>query len=133
MRGYSYYKNFFIIAAIWNWVASAVFFCWYRQIFSLFGMKPLIYPVIMQLFLALVFVFGIGYYWVAGDIEKNHAIVKMGIIGKFLVFILLSFHWIVGNIPFFLVAPGIVDLIFAILFIEFILSFPKIKYRGNHR
>ena len=132
MRDYKYYKKFFVVAAIWNWVASAVFFCWYRQIFSLFDMKPLIYPVIMQLFLALVFVFGLGYYWVGGDIEKNHGIVKMGIIGKLLVFILLLIHWIQGNIPFFIFAPGIVDLVFAILFIEFLLNFPKLKRSGNH-
>jgi hypothetical protein len=132
MRDYKYYKKFFVVAAIWNWVAAIAFFCWYKQILSLFDMKPLIYPVIMQLLSALVFVFGIGYYWVAGDIEKNQAIVKMGIIGKILVFILLLVHWILGNIPFFLVGPGIVDLIFAILFIEFLLRFPKLKGTGNH-
>ena len=82
----TYYKWLFIIGALWNWGASVQFFFWYDPIFALLNMKAINYPGVMQLAMSLVFVFGIGYYWVSKDIFMNHDIVKLGIIGKTLVF-----------------------------------------------
>ena len=81
------------------------------------------YPVFFLLFMALAFVFGIGYYWVSRDIHKNHDIVWMGIIAKLMVFIGVLWAGIVGQIHFMLVGSGTVDLIFSILFIEFLKSY----------
>ena len=49
-----------------------MFFFWSDPIFSFFNMKAIDYPGVMQLAVALVFVFGIGYYWVSKDISVNH-------------------------------------------------------------
>ena len=73
----------------------------------------------------MAFVFGIGYYWVSKDIHQNHAVVKMGIIGKIIVFVGLTADAVAGNISILLVGPGIIDLIFAILFIEFLSTAKK--------
>ncbi len=121
----SYYRKMFFIGAIWNWVATVTFALAYTFLFPFFGMQLPRYPVLLHLFLALAFVFGIGYYWVSRDIYSNHAIVKLGILGKLLVFVLLVAAWINCNISIFLVPPGIVDLIFAILFVEFLATMAK--------
>jgi hypothetical protein len=55
----------------------------------------------------------------------------MGIIGKLIVFVALLWAWVVGEVPVILVGSGIVDLIFAILFIEFLLTAQK--YRLEQR
>ena len=70
----------FIIGALWNWAAGIQFFFWHDTFLPVSTWTPLNYPAIMQLAMSLVFVFGIGYYWVSKDLSKNHDIVKLGII-----------------------------------------------------
>jgi hypothetical protein len=118
----SYYKKLFFIGAIWNWVGTVSFAVGYKFLFPLFGMKLPQYPIFFLLFLGLAFVFGIGYYWVSKDIHQNHAVVKMGIIGKLIVFIGLTADAVAGHISTLMIGPGVVDLIFTILFIEFLLT-----------
>jgi hypothetical protein len=127
MERKSYYKWLFIIGAIWNWGAGVLFFFWSDPIFSFLNMKALNYPAIMQLAMVLVFALGIGYYWVSKDISMNHDIVKVGIIAKTLAFLVLSYHSLVGNISPQIGLCGVVDLIFAILFLEFLISMKKAK------
>jgi hypothetical protein len=62
--------------------AAILFFFAYKPIFAWLGMKELSYPVLMYALLILVFVFGIGYYWVSRDINNNHDIVKLGFMEK---------------------------------------------------
>lgn len=72
--------------------------------------------------MCLVFVFGLGYYWASKDADKNISIIKMGAIGKTLIFLILFYYcFITKDIPVILVIPGVVDLIFAILFVEFLI------------
>ncbi len=127
MNRKSYYKWLFIIGALWNWGAAVLFSFWHDPIFARFGLKALNYPAVMQLAMALVFAFGIGYYWVSKDLSTNHDIVKLGIIAKTLVFVVLFYHYLVGNIPLALASCGVVDLIFAILFMEFLKSVASVK------
>lgn len=123
----SYYKKLFFIGAIWNWVATVSFAIGYKFLFPLFGMKLPQYPIFFLLFLGLAFVFGIGYYWVSKNIHQNHAVVKMGAIGKIIVFVGLAADAFAGNISIILAGSGIVDLIFAILFIEFLSTAKQLR------
>lgn len=120
-----YYRKMFLIGAIWNWVATSTFIFGYKILFPLFGMQLPVYPTFFLMFLGLCFVFGIGYYWVSKDLTKNHGIVKMGIIGKLIVFVGLTWAGVTGQVHFILIGPGIVDLVFAILYIEFLMTYKK--------
>ncbi len=117
-----YYRKMFHVAALWNWCAAAPFYFFWRPIFGVLRMRTLAYPVFARLFLALVAAFGYGYYQVSRDIRQNHAVVKMGILGKLWVFLLFLNDGIRGRIPLLLVVPGIVDFVFAVLFIDFLRS-----------
>lgn len=108
-----YYQKLFFIGAIWNWVATLTLIFGYKILFPLFGMTLPLYPVFFLMFLGLCFVFGLGYFWVSQDLIKNHDIVKMGILGKLLVFVGLLWASITGQIHFILLGSGIVDLVFA--------------------
>lgn len=125
MERAAYFKNLFFVGAIWNWAVTLGFALGYKWLFPLFNMELPRFPVFFLLFLGLAFVYGIGYYWVSRDISKNHDIVRLGIIGKILVFAGLLWAGISGQIAWITVGAGVVDLIFAILFIEFLISYPK--------
>jgi hypothetical protein len=124
----SYYRSMFFFGALWNWGAGMLFFFAYKPIFAWLGMKELNYPVLMYAFLILVFVFGIGYYWVSRDINKNHDIVKMGFMGKTLLFFLYTYYYLMGEVHLLIEMCLFVDLVFAILFMEFLLRARKLKH-----
>jgi hypothetical protein len=51
--------------------------------------------------------------------------VKLGVVGKILVFILFFGHALAGTIPVGLAVPTVVDLLFAVLFLEFLIHWRK--------
>lgn len=127
MRTEGYYKKMFFISAIWNWVASLTFAIGWKFLFPLFGMALPNYLVFYMLFLGLCFVYGIGYFWVSRDISNNHGIVRMGIIGKLVVFAGFLIAWYMGELALIIVGAGVVDLIFVILFIDFLKTYTKME------
>jgi hypothetical protein len=120
----SYYRWLFITAAIWNLLsAGAVVLlsgdAGFRQRMGFPGGAD---PISLQLLAACLLVFGLGYYWVSGDLSRNRDLVKLGVIGKPLVFLVFLGHAVMKEIPALLVAPSLVDLLFGVLFLEFLLG-----------
>jgi hypothetical protein len=73
-----------------------------------------------HLVLALVAVFGLGYFWVGLDPARNHAVVGLGALGKTAVFLILLGHAVAGTIPYAPVGFGAVDVLFAAAFAGFL-------------
>jgi uncharacterized membrane protein len=121
------WKYIFQLKAIINWIESIALLFADRWIRELLGEKPLINPEYLQLFVGLVFVIGIGYWWVSQDISRNREIVKLGIYAQSSVFVVLAYQTLIGNVhPFYLIS-GVIDLIFAILFGLFLYSYARTK------
>ena len=121
------WKYIFQLKAAINWIESLALLFADRWIRELLGEKPLTNPEYLQLFVVLVFVIGIGYWWVSQDISRNHEIVKLGIYAQCSVFGVLAYQTVVGNVhPLYLI-PGVIDLIFAILFGVFLYSYARTK------
>ncbi|MEG5067246.1 hypothetical protein QUB33_26965 [Microcoleus sp. B3-A4] len=121
------WKYIFQLKAAINWIESLALLFADRWIRELLGEKPLTNPEYLQLFVVLVFVIGIGYWWVSQDISRNREIVKLGIYAQSSVFIVLAYQTLVGNVhPLYLI-PGVIDLIFAILFGLFLYSYARTK------
>jgi hypothetical protein len=112
----------FLASAFWNWVVAAILWFTYEAFFRYLGQGPLAYALPFQIALGMVFVYGIGYFYLYKDQVTNRQIAKLGVYGKTAVFTLLVNAWLAGEIVFVLVIPGIVDLIFAVLFLEFLIS-----------
>ncbi len=72
----------------------------------------------------LIVVFGIGYFTVSRDLDRNRGIIGMGAAGKLLIVLMLLIYWIKGTIGFWGFAPAIIDLVFAALFIRFLVRYP---------
>lgn len=116
------WKYVFLAKAVINWVESLALLFSDRLIREALNLKPLINPEYAQLFLVLVFVIGIAYWWIGNNISENYAIIKFGVLAQLSVFFVLAYHTLIGNVhPLYLI-PGIIDLVFAILFTLFLYS-----------
>ena len=119
----NYYRWLFVAAALWNAIsAGAVLFLLTNPKFR----QELEFPgpadtISLQLLASCLFVFGLGYYWVSRDLARNRDLVKLGVIGKPLVFIVFFGHALTHEIPVRLVLPSIVDLLLGALFLQFLL------------
>lgn len=116
------WKAVFQTKAVINWVEAVIFLFADRLIRQILETEPLVNAEYSQLVYGLVFIIGIGYWWVSRDISQNHAIVKLGIYAQYSVFAILAYHTLIGSLhPFYLIS-GVLDLIFAILFSLFLYS-----------
>ena len=124
-----YYKIVFLSGSLWNITIAVIF-----TLLTLFALplaatlfKLAIPPSLVFIcgFLALVFAIGIGLYTVSVDIDKNHGVVQMCAVEKYLVFIVFLIFFIMGDYNIGLFLPVVVDLIYGILFTEFLLNYKK--------
>ena len=125
MQNQNAYRTFFTVAAIWNWSAALLFMAMAALDMPILNRFLNVIPesfLWYHLFLVLVFGYGMGYYWIGNDPVRNRDIIKMGIFGKILVFILLTGGWIKGVITILLAGAEAVDLVFAILFFRILIK-----------
>ncbi len=72
----------------------------------------------------MIFIFGIGYWIVSRDLDRNRGIIAIGAAGKLLVVLQLLIYWIKGTIGFWSFSVSLIDLVFAVLFIRFLVRYP---------
>ena len=125
MNRAKYHRLMYLIAAIWNWVLAITFLILPRidiNYFSLAG--DTIPPTLLwfDCFMGLVFAFGIGFYLVSLDPQKNHGLVKIAAFEKVWVFIIGFSYFLIGEASLLLLGVVLGDLIFGILFIEDLLA-----------
>jgi hypothetical protein len=114
-----YYRLMFLAAALWNALAAvAVLF-----LINKGNLRTPLEAISQELLAAWLATFGLGYYWVNRDLSKNYDLVRLGAMGTLLVFVVFFGHLILGNITLRLVLPSLVDLLFGILFLEFLACF----------
>ena len=125
-----YYKIMFLSGALWN-IAIGVIFT-FLALFA-FPLAAMLFQleippsfVFIYAFLALVFAIGIGLFTVGINIEKNHGVVQMCAVEKYLVFIVFLMFFIMGDYNVGLFLPVVVDLIYGILFTEFLVNYKKL-------
>lgn len=122
----NYYKYMFIISGIYNCLNATIFITVslaMPDIFPLFGVAVPISNVWLHLSLILIAIFGIGYFIVATNLKENHGIIIIGTISKLCFFVITLIYWILGDLGIIIVLLGSVDILFAILFIEFLFKY----------
>jgi hypothetical protein len=130
MNKRKFYKFVFLSGALWNIAIGVIFTLLALFAFpiaaALFQLEIPPSFVFIFAFLALVFAIGIGLYTVSVDIEKNHGVVQMCAVEKYLVFIVFLVFFIIGDYNVGLFLPVVVDLIYGILFTEFLVNYKKL-------
>ena len=116
------FRRMFASGAWFNWIAVAVLGFGNPTLFRALGITPVAEPALfLHLFLAAVFVFGYAYHCVSRDLSQV-VLVQLGMIGKLLVFAVIGAYWLAGVASWHLVVPACVDLVYAILFLDFLHS-----------
>lgn len=119
----SYYKILFRAAAIWSWLISIAASVGNAVDEALFrSMLPQVEPgFVLDMAVLPIFLFGFAFWWVSLDLTRNHAIVAVGAAGGILAFVSFVIRAVTGDIPFVLVPAAVIDLVFAVLMLEFML------------
>ncbi|HUX98506.1 MAG TPA: hypothetical protein VMV49_03015 [Candidatus Deferrimicrobium sp.] len=126
-----YYRKLFLIGAIWNWFVAILLLL--ISLFmidlaaSLLGMEIPPSLIWIHLIIGLIFAYGVGYYIIARDLTKNHGLVIIGIMEKYLFFIIFLIYYIFGDININAVLLVVPDFIFGCLYLEFIFDYKKIQ------
>ncbi|MHA1941277.1 MAG: hypothetical protein ACXAC8_18710 [Candidatus Hodarchaeales archaeon] len=124
-----YYKYMFLTGAAWNIVLGIVSILapiLTKESLSTFGVETPTSLMFYHLFYGVALVVGIGYYLVSTNLDQNHGIVLIGVIGKLWVFFTIGFYFFMGDVNLLGVMLSVGDLIYAILFIEFLLNYRKL-------
>jgi len=120
-----YYRILFLLGGIWNIVMSLglwILGSLDPSKFELFGMVAPSTLFFFHATMGFIFTFGIGYIIVSRNTRENHAIVILGVISKSMFFVDCAVTVSLGQANGILLTAGIVDLLFAILFVEFLNS-----------
>jgi hypothetical protein len=121
------WKYLFLSKAVINWAEVVGLLFGDQWIRELLNLKPLTNPEYLHMFIVLIFIFGIGYWWVGNDLSSNRDLVKLGICAQSLVFPVLVYHTVIGNLhPLYLI-PGVIDQVYSILFGLFLYSYNETK------
>jgi len=128
MNKASYYKWLFTIGAVFNWIMAVSFLVGsvaIPDIFGLFGTSSPPTLFFLHALLGLIFVYGIGYFIVGQDINKNRGIVWLGVLSKLSFFMFCVIYFLLGDLQFTIVVFGSFDFFFACLFLEYIINYEK--------
>jgi hypothetical protein len=110
-------KAVFTVAAVYDFVLGAVFGLFYRPIYQYAGSVLPNHPGYVQLPALLIMTFGVGFWMVAANPERNAAIIPLGILMKASFCLVVFGHLLFGrSIPFY-IPFAVIDLIFAVLFL----------------
>lgn len=118
------YSRFFKVAAVYNFFA-ALFFLAFPGLgaeLMLRGGTVTTFPAHMfyNITWAFVLIFGIGYYIVALDVDKNHGVVVIGIIGKLFFYFYFLYLFLRSQCTLFGLAGVSGDLLFSMMFAYFL-------------
>jgi len=129
MNREKYYRLMFLSGAIWNWLIAIVFILLtlflLPEAASLVGISMPPSLLFMHGFLVFAFIIGVGLFIISRDISKNHGIAQMCVFEKFSIFTLFLIYFIIGDFNIILFLPVIVDLIYGILFLEFLFNYNR--------
>ena len=116
-----FYRNLFLIAALYDFILGFCFFAFWRFIFDHILKIPYPnYPAFYQAAAAFIFNMGIGFYFVYLNMYRNIDIVKVGIFFKLFYTGLAFYYVVVENMPWIFSVFGFLDLIFIVFFIFFL-------------
>lgn len=124
---FTYYRYLFGISTIWNGTLAIIFILWQKYLFHYMDM-PTPEPFLWyMLFLGSVALFGAGYALIAMNPNKNQGIAFIGILGKIGIFLIYGRAYILHEIHGLLLCIAACDILFAILFTEYLFYCHKLE------
>lgn len=117
-RPMSLVRFIFLSAALVNWLVAALFFAMPGPMYETMvtGPAPANAAGVMYLFATAVAVFGLGYFWVSLDLQKNRPIARLAVAGKLGVFVVALLATLIGAVSPGGLAGTLIDLTFGLAF-----------------
>jgi len=108
----------FLSAAIVNALVAGLFFAMPGTMYEsmVTGPAPDNAAGVMYLFGTAVAVFGLGYYWVSRDFQKNRQLAVLAVYGKLGVFVVAIIAALIGAVSVSGLAGTLIDLTYGLLF-----------------
>lgn len=115
-----YQKIMFVSAALFNWIAAILFVGLFYVSQEHLAMLIKIPEQTLWFFFSfvIVFCFGLGYYFISMDVERNRDIIKLGLIGKIAFFVMVLNYWQKGDVSTLGFSLAIGDAIYSVLFAQ---------------
>jgi hypothetical protein len=118
----TFWSAVFRVKGAWNCTLTVVLLL-FEDTFRDWQNVPHPDPAYRAMFLALAFIFGLGYWRVGQDVSQNRDIVRGGVLGQLAVFSVVAYEvFLKQRLPLLYLGPASVDLSFAVLFGIFLLQ-----------
>lgn len=129
----SHQRNFFISAALFNWVIAGSLILAMPLIEWLLGLEPVApsAKVFVDLFAVLVIAFGCGYWKMAFDFQQYRLFALWGAWAKLAVVAIILWHFLVGHIGWPLLALSGGDLLYALVFLALLRNAEPSQPQGS--
>lgn len=118
-------KKLFVIAALYDFVLGVVFLVAWKPIYNSLGVTLPNHDGYVQFGAALVAIFGVGFWFVSQNPERNRDIIKMGILLKIAYSGVVLGHHFFGSVPGVWVPFAWCDLVFLGLFVAALRALPS--------
>jgi len=121
----SFWKPFFLVAAVYDAILGAAFFLFYQPLFHALSISLPNNTSYIHITAAYVFVQGLSYWFVYRNPVGNVDIVKVGIVYKVIYSGLAFYYLAIGQLLSSIFAwLGVVDVVFLVLFVRFLMLVP---------
>jgi hypothetical protein len=119
-RGDAYDKILFSVAAAWNLAVAAMLIFNPDFLLVRLGVNDPAARLLARSFASSVTTWGVGYALIAVDRKRFGDFAWLGAISKTIFFVIYAEAFLSGRLSKAAFLPAVVDLIFAILFVEFL-------------
>jgi hypothetical protein len=122
-----YGRALFTIAAVWNLGGAAMLIFNPDFLLTRLEINDSAARLLAQSFASSVSTWGVGYALIAFDQQRFRDFAWLGVISKTLFFLIYFVALLNGRLSSTAFVPALVDLVFAILFLEFLLRTKRAK------
>lgn len=110
-------RPLFVVAALYDFVLGVVFTFGFRSIYGRFGIALPNHDAYVQLPGMLIAVFGLGFWMVSRDPQRQRGIIVLGVLLKLVFSGVVLYHRIFGSIPDMWVPFAVADALFMLAFL----------------
>jgi hypothetical protein len=125
----NYHRLLFSVAAIWNIGAAIILIFNPDYMLETLSINDSSARLLARSFASSVTTWGIGYALIAYDQNRFRDFACLGAVSKMIFFAIYAVSYISGQIPSLAFAPALIDLVFALLFTEFLWRTSRNPYR----
>ena len=117
-------SRLFVIAAIYDLVLGMAFLLAHHAIYRRFNISLPNHPAYVQFSAAMVAIFGLGFWFVAQDPERNRDLIKLGVLMKLAYSMIVLYYWFQTAVPVMWVPLAWTDLTFMVAFLAALRALP---------